>query len=203
MGDNRLKMRILRVDASARPAGEAYSRRLGERLLARLIEYYPQAEVMHRDLSNGVPLLTAAELAARDTPAFERTAQQQLQLATSTTLAQELAAAESLLLTTPIYNFSVPGALKAYIDQVCCPDLTFRYTDAGPEGLLSCRAYLVVTSAGTPIDSAVDFAVPYLRHVLGFMGVDDITVAGCDRIWHNPEERFQQAIAAIDQLDLS
>ncbi|MEL6385429.1 MAG: NAD(P)H-dependent oxidoreductase [Cyanobacteria bacterium J06626_18] len=120
----------------------------------------------------------------------------------------ELRAADVLLLTTPIYNFSIPGALKAYIDLVCRPRLTFRYTEEGPVGLLDCRAYLVITSAGTPIDSEVDFSTPYLRHILGFMGIDEVVVIGCDglqdrlshRTWQGPAARRMQVQQQIDRL---
>lgn len=191
---------LLRVDASA--SDNATSRILGDRLQNRLGTQYHDISLVRHDLRQGVPLLTPAQLAARYVSPALPTPQQRQLLRPSDTLIAELKAADILLLTTPIYNFSIPGSLKAYVDQVCRPDLTFRYTEDGPEGLLSCRVYLVITSAGTPIDSEVDFATPYLRHILGFMGVDEVTVIGCDRNWQNPDQRFQQASQQIDRLKL-
>jgi len=192
---------LLRVDASA--STQSTSRTLGNHLLGRLRAEQGPVNLMQRDLSSGIPLLDTAQLEARETPDPEQTPQQQRVLQPSADLIAELQAADILLLTTPIYNFSIPGALKAYIDQVCRPGLTFRYTENGPEGLLRCRAYVIVTSAGTSIDSDVDFATPYLQHVLGFMGIENVTVVGCDRNWQDPDQRFRQAITDIDHLDLS
>ena len=191
---------LLRVDASA--SDNATSRVLGDRLLDRLRAQYPAINLVCRDLCDGVPLLSPEQLVARNIAPAAQTPQQQKLLQPSDTLIAELKAADILLLPTPIYNFSVPGMLKAYIDQVCRPDRTFRYTEDGPDGLLSCLAYLVITSAGTPIDSEVDFATPYLRHVLGFMGIDEVTVIGCDGNWQDPDQRFQQALDQIDSLEL-
>lgn len=90
--------------------------------------------------------------------------------------------------------------MKAYIDQVCRPRLTFRYTEEGPIGLLDYRAYLVIASAGTPIDSEVDFATPYLRHILGFVGIDEVVVIRDDLTWQGPVARRMQAQQQIERL---
>ncbi|MEO0406009.1 MAG: NAD(P)H-dependent oxidoreductase [Cyanobacteria bacterium P01_A01_bin.135] len=175
---------ILRVDASARHAG-SLSRQLGDCLMAQLQRQHPHMAVTQRDLAQGVLLLDEGQITARETPGYARTAAQRDRLQPSDALITELKSADILVLTTPIYNFSLPGALKAYIDQVCRPDLTFRYSEAGPIGLLSCRAYLVVVSGGTPIGSAVDFATPYLEHILDFMGIGPIERVAAGEAWRS------------------
>jgi len=85
--------------------------------------------------------------------------------------------ATHLVLATPIYNFGVPAALKAWIDMIARVQLTFQYTATGPEGLLQDKqVYLVMASGGTPLGSDIDFASGYLRHVLGFLGMTNVTI---------------------------
>lgn len=104
------------------------------------------------------------------------------------------------MIASPIYNFSVPSALKAWIDQVCRAGLTFNYTENGPIGLLSeKRAILVISSGGVPVDLAVDFVTPYLRQVLNFVGTSDIQTVKVDQqiTTSNFMERATQDIANL------
>ncbi|MGF1537985.1 MAG: FMN-dependent NADH-azoreductase [Elainellaceae cyanobacterium] len=188
---------ILRVDASAHRS-DSRSRALGDRLSSQLQQQHPQARVIHRDLAQGVPLLTEEQITARETLENQRTPEQQAILRPSENLIKELKAADTLILTTPIYNFSIPAALKAYIDQVCRPRLTFRYTEDGPLGLIDCRAYLIIISGGTPLNSEVDFATGYLKHILSFMGIEDIEVIGADGLLAHGEARLVEAQRQID-----
>jgi len=97
-------------------------------------------------------------------------------------LIAELQWADIVIIATPIYNFSVPSALKAWIDHVCRAGKTFNYTEAGPKGLLANKqGILVITSGGVPVDSSVDFATPYLRQVLSFIGVTDVQTVSADQ----------------------
>lgn len=90
-------------------------------------------------------------------------------------LVRELDSADVIMITAPVYNFSVPAALKAWIDMICRASLTFHYTENGPEGLLKDRpVYLVMASGGVPFGSSADFASGYLRHILGFIGIRDV-----------------------------
>jgi FMN-dependent NADH-azoreductase len=98
-------------------------------------------------------------------------------LALSDTLIEELEAADTIVIGMPIYNFGMPAALKAWIDLMARPKVTFAYTESGPVGLLNDkRAIVAVASGGVPVDSPADFATPHLRQVLRFVGIDDITV---------------------------
>src|SRR5690606_6043276 len=88
---------------------------------------------------------------------------------------------QTCALPISIYNFSIPASLKAWIDQVARARRTFRYTEAGPEGLLKGkRAYIVFASGGVPLGSEVDFASAYLRHILGFIGISDVEFIAAD-----------------------
>ena len=93
------------------------------------------------------------------------------------------------------------AALKAWIDMVARARLTFRYTENGPKGLLEGKkAYLIVASGGVPVDSAVDFATPYLRHALAFIGITDVEVIAAERLNSNAEESIDAARVRIAEL---
>ena len=162
--------RLLRIDASARREGSR-SRALLNALEARLTP----TEIMRRDLADGVPLIDAAWIAARDTPAEARGSAEWSALAWSDAAIAELKAADTLAIGLPVYNFGPPAALKAWIDQIARPRVTFRYTSDGPVGLLKGkRAFVAFAAGGTRLGSPVDFASGYMRHVLGFLGIDDV-----------------------------
>lgn len=168
---------ILRIDASARTQGSV-SRALADRVIERLA---PDT-VISRDLGTALPQLDADWITANFTPQADRSAEQRDRLALSDILVEELMQASTLVISVPIYNFGIPASLKAWIDLVARVGVTFRYTPEGPKGLLeNKRAVLVLASGGTEVDSPVDFATPYLRHVLGFIGITDIQVVRSDR----------------------
>jgi len=162
---------ILRIDASARHQGSV-SRDLTDRIVAR----YKGATVITRDLADDVPLVDEAWVGANFTPASDRTEAQKQALAISDTLVGELRAADTLVIGLPIYNFAVPASFKAWIDQIVRAGETFRYTATGPVGLLAGKkAIVAVASGGVSLGSEMDFASGYVRHVLGFVGITDVT----------------------------
>lgn len=135
-----------------------------------------------RDLSQGLFSLDEQWVSANHTAEEDRTEAQRDILQASDALIAELYWADLVVIACPIYNFSVPSALKAWIDLVCRAGLTFQYTENGPEGLLTNkRAILVMTSGGVPVDSAVDFATPYLRQVMSFIGITDTQTVRADQ----------------------
>lgn len=169
-------LRILRIDASQRRAGSA-SRAMTDALIEKLTADAP-AEIDRLDLAETeIQPVSEAWIAARTVASDEQTAEQRALLAASDALIARLQAVDILVIGSPVYNFGVPAALKAWIDMIARPRVTFRYTENGPEGLVKGKkAYLVMASGGTKIGAAGDFASPYLRHALGFVGVDDVTV---------------------------
>ncbi|RRQ22764.1 FMN-dependent NADH-azoreductase [Thiohalobacter thiocyanaticus] len=197
--DSATSLNVLTITASARQSG-SISRRLVAQTLAALRERHPGLRVQTRDLAAGLPLLGADWIEANFTPPAQRGAGQQRTLALSDTLVRELQAADLLVIGTPIYNFSIPAALKAWIDLVARAGVTFRYTENGPQGLLRGKqALILIASGGTPVGSEIDFASGYLRHVLGFLGIEDVTVIAADRIMQQQDEAVvaaEQGIAA-------
>ncbi|MGF1500424.1 MAG: FMN-dependent NADH-azoreductase [Paracoccaceae bacterium] len=186
---------VLRIDASMRREGSV-TRALADRIVAKL----GPDRMIARDLADGVPLVDEAWIGANFTLAEDRTDAQRAALSVSDALIEELRAADTLVIGLPVYNFGVPAALKAWIDQVARARVTFRYTESGPVGLLTGkRAIVVVASGGTEVDSGIDFATPYLRHALGFIGINDIRVVKADRQMMR-EDATEEAQAEIDAL---
>ena len=191
---------LLKIDASGRREG-SLSRALGTRLADGLVDAGAVDRIVARDLLDGVELVDPDWIGANFTPADDRSDAQRARLAGSDALVDELVAADALVIGCPIYNFGPPAALKAWIDQIARARRTFAYTEAGPRGLLEGkRAYLIVTSGGTAADSPIDFATPYLRHALGFVGIDDVTVIAADRTMARGEAAADEARARIDEL---
>ena len=93
------------------------------------------------------------------------------------------------------------GEGKAWVDMIARARLTFRYTESGPVGLLEGKkAYVVIASGGVPVDSPVDFATPYLRHALGFVGITDVDIIAADRINIRGDEALDEARVRIADL---
>lgn len=191
--------RILRLDASASPA-ESNSRRLGDQLLERITGHNSDIETRQRDLNHNARFIDADWIAANLSASDTRSDAAQQRLAHSDELIAELQWADHILITTPMYNFSVPATVKAWIDQVCRAGITFRYTENGPAGLLSGkRADIVITTGGAALGSAVDFASGYLRQVLGFIGIDEVDIIGADRMNQDALQSVARARQQIDQ----
>lgn len=189
--------RVLEVSASGRTAGSA-SRELTQDLIAALEDRHNIVRTVQRDLAKGMPFVDAAWIDANFTPDENRTDEHREALALSDALVAELKEADILVIGTPVYNFSIPAALKAWIDMIARARLTFRYTENGPEGLLEGKkAYLVVATGGVPVGSAVDFATPYLKHALAFIGITDVEVIAADKLNSQAEESMDAARAQI------
>jgi FMN-dependent NADH-azoreductase len=167
---------ILRIDASMRKTS-SYSRDLLDKLIKQLNgEKGISVKVTTRHLAEGISLINEQWIAANFTAIDDRTEDQHKSLIRSDILVDELNNAELIVIGLPIYNFGVPAAFKAWIDQVVRSKLTFKYTDTGPVGLLNNKkAYIIVASGGTKLGTELDFISDYVRHVLGFIGITDIT----------------------------
>lgn len=193
---------ILRIDASARRTG-SISRALNDRLLARFTADGGTA-VTTRDLGRGLPQIDESWIGANFTAPDERTAAQKDRLALSDELVAELQAADTIVIGLPMYNFSVPAALKAWIDLIARVGVTFQYTAEGPQGLLGGKRVIVnFVSGGTELGSEVDFASGYLRHMLGFLGIADVEIVPADRTAIDPEGAVKAAEAVVDSLPLA
>ena len=194
------RKQILKISSSGRIEGSA-SRALSRDLISALKDRYGDIDVVDRDLATGVPVVDEAWIEANFTTEASRTEQQRKTLAYSDTLVAELQNADVLVIGVSMYNFSITATLKAWIDMIARARLTFRYTENGPQGLLSGKkAYLVVATGGVPVGSPMDFATPYLRHALAFVGITDVEIVAADRLNSGAEESLNKARAQIANL---
>jgi FMN-dependent NADH-azoreductase len=192
--------RVLRIDSSSSSHGHSVTRRLGDEVMRRLDQTYPGADITERDLSSGVEFLSESWVQANMTKPDERSRAQQDILVGSDQLVRELDAADVIVITAPVYNFSVPAALKAWIDMVCRARLTFRYTENGPQGLLQDRpVYLVLASGGVAFGSSSDFASGYMRHILDFIGIRDVRTVYAERTNSNSSASESAALEMLAQ----
>lgn len=176
------------------------SSRLADEFVERLRASEPDARVIRRDLADHpVPHLDQATFSAGLTAGEERTPEQARAAALADTLVRELLAADTLVMGVPVYNFLIPSTLKAWFDHVARAGTTFRYTESGPEGLIDgIRAYVFVTSGGRYAGTDIDFAAQYVRHMLGFLGIDDVTVTRAEGLAMG-EESGQRALDTARQ----
>ena len=166
---------ILRLDTSIK-GSYSVSRKLTDKIVAHLKAHNPNANVVDRDTSVGLTQIDGTWVGAAYTPADARTADQAASLALSDTLIAELKAADVIVIGAPVYNFGITGPLKNWIDQIARVNETFAYTAAGPQGLVihNPRVIVAYTSGGVPMGSGYDLATPYIRQVLGFIGITNI-----------------------------
>lgn len=168
---------LLQINSSVFGDG-GQSSRLADEFVARWRSAEPGLRVTRRALADEPLLhLTDARFKAALTPAAERSADQQREAEPADAAVQELIEADALVLGVPVYNFQVPSTLKAWFDHVARAGTTFRYTENGPRGLLEGkRAFVFVTSGGRYSGTDADFAAPYVKHFLAFLGIEDVTI---------------------------
>lgn len=190
-------MNILRIDGSMRRTG-SISRQLTDEVINHLTSQTSGAEVRIRDLADSLPHVTEDWINANFTDPDERTEAQKQTLAQSDDLVSELEAADTIVMGLPIYNFGVPAAVKTWIDLIARARRTFKYTETGPEGLLTGKtAYIVVASGGTSIGTEIDFATDYLKFALAFVGIKDVTVIDASAHMKGLDEALGRARAQI------
>jgi len=193
-------LRVLEISASGR-SRDSVSRELTQDVIGSLEAKHGTIELTRRDLNNGVSFVDADWISANFTADEDRTGDQRAKLAESDLLVEELQWADVVVVGAPIYNFGLPASLKAWIDMIARARLTFRYTETGPEGLLKGKqAYVVIASGSVPVDSLVDFATPYLRQALQFVGITDVAVIAADQLNENAADSIDAARVRIADL---
>ena len=191
---------ILRIDSSARKSGSTTRELTGE-LVSLLSDQMGDAQIINRDVADGLPFVDEDWVNANFTPEENRTDAHREKLAFSDSLVAELKAADTIVIGLPIYNFGVPATLKAWVDMIARARLTFRYTESGPEGLLTGKkAYIAVASGGTSAGSEIDFATSYLRHALKFVGITDVTLIDASAAAQGAEEALNRAKGQIEAV---
>ena len=194
-------MNILQVNSSARTEG-SYSTQLATTLV-QLLAQQPDTNVRVRDMArNPHPMLDEITLNALFTPAEQRTPEQAARVALNDALIDEVQAADVIVLGVPMYNFSIPVQLKNWIDAIARVGVTFRYTEKGVEGLLKGKkAYVVQASGGIHRNSPTDSITPYLKTVLGFIGITDVEFVYAEGLSMGPNAEKNGLAAAHQQIE--
>lgn len=197
-------MNILQLNTSVRSAA-SNSTRVANAITARLQAKNPAAVVTVRDLaSNPAPLLDDAAVGAIFTPAADRTPEQAARIALDEALIAQLQATDVIVIGVPMYNFGIPAQLKSWIDSVARAGVTFRYTENGPEGLVKGKkVYVALARGGLYRDTPADTQVPYLKTVLGFLGMTDVEFIYAEGLAMGAEaaeKAFADADARIAEL---
>jgi FMN-dependent NADH-azoreductase len=160
----------------------------------------PDTQIVVRDLTVNLPSVFGIDL-LNATRAAGTSPAELAALAESDTLVDELVAADTVVIAAPLYNFSIPATLKLWIDQIARAGRTFSYSDRGPVGLLTGkRAFVVIASGGVPLGSPMDFASPYLKAVLGFVGIADVTIIEAGQMSTDPANGIELARKQIGMI---
>lgn len=168
------------------------SKILVEEAIHRILEANPGATVQNRDLgaSPAPHLVTANIKGIRGIPATEA---ELAARALSDELIAELRAADTLVIGAPMYNFSIPTGLRSWFDYVLRPGETFSYSEAGPKGLITGKRVIVIQTRGGLYsegpNKVIDFQEPYLRTLLGFIGLTDVAFIHAEKLGFGPEAR--------------
>ncbi|MBE0505842.1 MAG: FMN-dependent NADH-azoreductase [Marinospirillum sp.] len=194
-------MNILQIDAGLF-AEQSVSRNLSKKIVTRLQEQNPGAQVILRDLiASPINHLDGEILMAGGTEAAQRSERQQAELAITETLLDEVFKADVLVIGAPLYNFSIPSQLKAWVDRIAQAGRTFRYTENGPEGLLKGKRVVIASARGGVYSegaaTSMEHQESYLKTLLGFIGITDITIIRAEGVNMGDEKRAQ-AISAAD-----
>jgi FMN-dependent NADH-azoreductase len=196
-------MNVLYVTSS--PRGSAsYSNRVAAEVLDELRARNPGATVMTRDLARDpLPHIGDDFVAATRAPNGPQTDAQRALLAQSDALVDELFAADVIVIAAPMINFTIPTNLKAWIDYVARAGRTFRYSEKGPEGLVTGKQVILVAARGgvyADAGKALDFQVPYVKSVLGFLGMNDVEVLEVEGTAYGPDAAEKAVAAATAKL---
>lgn len=197
-------MKILHIDSSS-TGNASVSRQLTAAVVRQLREQNPAAEVSYLDLAANAPDHLGSELlqALRPAPGHIVAESAQGELARTEAMLTEFLDSDVVVVGAPMYNFSIPSQLKAWIDRLAQPGRTFRYTANGPEGLAVGKKVIIVSSrggmyAGTAIES-LDHQESYLRAVFGFFGITDVEILRAEGVAMGPEDRDRAMAQALEQ----
>ena len=172
--------RILHLISSPR-GDQSFSIKLAKAVISKLQGQYPGSIVEEVDLlGTNVPHLNTGHLRSFFTPAEQLTPEDQDAIRYSDAAISQLMAADILIIGAPLYNFGIPSTLKAWIDHVARAGKTFRYDQQGAEGLVKEKKVYIAMSAGAIYSEGLwqpyDFVSPYLKTMLGFLGMTDVTI---------------------------
>ena len=185
-------MKVLHIDSSILGDNSA-SRVLTREIVSQLTAEHPAAQVQYVDLAvTALPHMSGRSLAKLDAD----------ESATDARIMSDFLAADVIVIGAPMYNFSIPTQLKAWIDRVVVAGKTFRYTASGPEGLVKGKRVIVAVSRGSVYGpgSTAEYAESYLKHVFGFIGITDLEFIRAEGLGHSPEHREKSMNAALTAI---
>ena len=192
-------MKIYQIDSSARKKGST-SRALAKKVLDRIKK--PGDEVIYRDLDDEMLFVSGLTESGMKIDEKDQTEEHKKMFKLSDKLVSELKNSDVIIISAPIYNYGPPATLKAWSDLAARVGETFRFkSDGRREGLLkNKRAYLVITSGGTKLNSKEDFLTPWLKYILNFFGIEKVDVVSADQMALNYEKSIKDAEEQIDNL---
>ena len=192
-------MKIYQIDSSARKEGST-SRALAKKLLDKIKK--PGDEIVYRDLDDEMVFVSGLTESGMKIEKKDQTEHHKKIFDLSDTLVKELKDSDIIIISAPIYNYGPPATLKAWSDLAARVGETFRFKPNGRrEGLLkNKRAYLVITSGGTKLNSNEDFLTPWLRFILNFFGIEKIDIICADQMALDYEKSIKDAEKQIDNI---
>ena len=192
-------MKIYQIDSSARKEGST-SRALAKKLLDKIKK--PGDEIVYRDLDDEMVFVSGLTESGMKIEKKDQTEHHKKMFDLSDTLVQELKDSDIIIISAPIYNYGPPATLKAWSDLAARVGETFRFKPNGRrEGLLkNKRAYLVITSGGTKLNSNEDFLTPWLKFILNFFGIEKIDIICADQMALDYDKSIKNAELQIKKL---
>ena len=195
-------MNVLHIDSGIL-GDHSVSRRLTAAIAAQLKSDHPEATVVYRDLvAEPAAHLSGAHLMAANAKPEDVDQKLAAEVADGAKILEQFLAADTVIIGAPMYNFSLPSQLKAWIDRIAVSGKTFRYTESGPEGLAGGKKIIVVSTRGGHYSegpaAAMDHQESYLKAVLGFLGVTDIEFVRAEGL-NISADRKQYAIAEAEK----
>lgn len=196
--------KILHIISSPR-SDVSISKKLGNAIIEKIKAKYPDSAVKERNLATNLfPHLDDVQIGSWFTPAENHSPEQVNAIKVSEDAIAEMQEADIYVIGAPFYNFAIPSTLKAYLDHIARPGITFRYNENGrPEGLLkNKKAYVAIASSGVYSEGdfqSFDFVSPYLKFILGFFGITDVTIIRAEglRIDGIKETAFEKGVESI------
>ena len=192
-------MKIYQIDSSARKEGST-SRALAKKLLDKIKK--PEDEIIYRDLNDEMVFVSGLTESGMKIDEKDQTEEHKKMFNLSDKLVSELKDSDVIIISAPIYNYGPPATLKAWSDLAARAGETFKFRpDGRREGLLkNKRAYLIITSGGTKLNSKEDFLTPWLKYILNFFGIEKVDVISADQMALDYEKSIKDAEAQIENL---
>ena len=192
-------MKIYQIDSSARKEGST-SRALAKKLLNKIKK--PNDEIRYRDLNDEMVFVSGLTESGMNIDEKDQNENHKKMFELSNQLVKELKESDIIIISAPIYNYGPPATLKAWSDLAARVGETFKFKPNGRrEGLLkNKRAYLVITSGGTKLNSKEDFLTPWLKFILNFFGIDKIETINADQMALDYEKSIKDAESQIDKI---